>query len=606
MATPDYASMSDDDLLSQIKPRASAPAPQAAAPAAAPNYSTMSDDDLLASLPARTPPPPAQPQRSTGEQLGRQVGLTVRHGINGLAALPAAATDAITGAANSALDLTVGKGTGPRFGSSAKALDDTLTNIGLPKPETAQERVVGDATSALAGAGGVVKAGQALAARATAPTTQAVGGALAADPALQAASAVASGGAAGLAREAGGGDGAQLAAGLAGALVPGVATAPFRRVMAPGGAQTRDSAQKANAAGYVVPPPDLASGPVTELLSSLSGKAKTAQVASARNQSVSNSLARRALGIGDDVPLNGETLEGIRRQAAQAYAPVAGSGTVVPGKTYTAALDKALSPFSSASSSFPSARVPKVVDDINALRSGQFDAGDGLNMIRTLRESADIAYRAGENQAGKAYKSAAGALEDAIEGHLKGLGQPGGDLLKNFRDARQTIAKSYSVQKSLNEQTGAVNAVRLGAELAKGRPLSGELRTIAEAGQAFPKATQALREAPKANSVLDAAAVLGTGIATGSPLALGLFAARPTARSILLSRSQQAKAVRNAGTTSQAVPESAPAILANSAVQSTGGQEGRVYGNRLQAGAAARAAGGTVVPVPGGFAVRSP
>lgn len=582
-----------------------APSPSPAAAPAPPGLTPFTGQ--LDPEPAPAAPAPAAPQRTAGENLGRQMGLTVRHAVNGVASIPAMAADAVAGAANKGLDAVHGEGNGFRFPNQAKALDDVLTKVGLPQPENATERVVGDATSALAGAGSVVKAGQALAARATAPAARAVGRALSADPALQAASAVTSGGAAGAAREAGGGEGAQLVAGLAGAIAPSALTASTRRVAIPGGAQVRAAAEKANAAGFVIPPADLSPGPLTETLSAISGKVKTAQVASARNQTVSNGLARKALGLGDDVDLNLDTLEGLRRTAAQAYAPVAQSGTVVPGKVYTSALDSALSPFTSQGKSFPGARVPKVVEDINALRTEKFDAGDALNMIRSMRESADIAYRGGEAQAGKAYKAAAGALEDAIEGHLKSLGQPGGDLLKNFRDARQTIAKTYSVQSALNPETGAVNAVKLGSALAKGKPLTGELRTIAEAGQAFPKSMQALREAPKANSVLDAATVLGTGIATGSPMALGLFAARPAARSVVLSRMQQAKAVRNAGTTSQAVPDSAPGMALNTAGQASGGggQGEPIYTNRIQAGVAARAAGGTVVPVPGGFVIRS-
>lgn len=583
----------DNDEIVTAAPAARAPA--AAAPAAGGN--PWDADEVVTPAPA-----PAQPQRSMGAELGRQVGLTVRHGINGVAAIPAMAADAVTSVVNAGLDATVGQGTGPRFGSSAKALDDTLTNIGLPKPETAQERVVGDATSALAGGAGVVKVGQALAKSAAAPTTRAVGEALAKGPGAQLTAGASSAGAAGATREAGGGEAAQLAAGVAGAFAPGV-IAP-RRVLTDTGRQTRAAAQNAADQGYVIPPADLSPGLVSEALSGFSGKIKTAQVASARNQTVSNSLARKALGIGDDVDLNVDTLEGIRRQAAQAYAPVAGSGTVVPTKAYGAALDRALAPFTSQAGSFPGARVPQVVNDINALRTGQFDAGDALNMVRSMRESADIAYRAGENQAGKAYKGAAGALEDAIEGHLKSLGQPGGDLLKNFRDARQTIAKTYTVQGALNPQTGNVNAVKLGADLAKGRPLSGELRTVAEVGQAFPKATQALKEAPKATSPLDWFGGTAAAAGTGNVLPLAAVAARPAVRAGLLSGPMQRLAIRNAGTEVRRTPEAPGAIAAGVASRAGQPDEQPQYRNRIQAGAAARASGGTVVPVPGGYVIQ--
>lgn len=576
-----------------------APPVRAPSPAPAPSGGNPWDaDEVVTPAPA-----PAQPKRSLGAELGRQAGLTARHAITGVAAIPAMAADAVAGVANKGLDAALGEGQGFRFPKQAQALDNALTKAGLPQPETAQERVVGDATSALASGAGVVGVGRAIAKGAAAPVTRAVGETLAKGPGVQLTSGAASAGASGATREAGGGEAAQLAAGVAGAIAPSV-IAP-RRVLTDAGRQTRAAAQKAAEQGYVLPPADLSPGLVSEALSGFSGKIKTAQVASAKNQSVSNSLARKALGIGDDVDLNVDTLEGIRRQAAAAYAPVAGSGTVTPGKSYTDALDKALSPFVSQGKSFPGAKMPKVVDEVNALRTNQFDAGDALSMIRSMRESADIAYRGGEAQAGKAYKQAAAALEDAIEDHLKSLGQPGGELLKNFRNARQTIAKTYTVQGALNPQTGNVNAVKLGADLAKGKPLTDELRTVAEVGQAFPKAAQALKEAPKATSPLDWFGGTAAAAGTGNVLPLAAVAARPVVRAGLLSGPMQRLAVRNAGTEISRVPEGAEGIAAGVASRAGQPDQEPQFRNRLQAAAAAREVGGVVVPVPGGFVVQA-
>jgi hypothetical protein len=565
--------------------------------------------DSPATEPVASPAPggqPAAPKRSVGQELGRQAGLTARAAINGVASLPALAADAVGGVANAGLDLVRGEGNGFRFPKQAEALNNALTQAGLPQPETAVERVAGDAASAIAGAGGTVALGRRLADTAASGVTRAVGQTLAVDPGLQVASAATGAGAAGATRELGGGEGAQLAAGLAGALVPSAATASSRRVLTPGGGQVRAAAQQAHEAGYVIPPADLGSGPVTETLSAISGKVKTAQEASARNQTVSNNLAKRALGLPETADLNIDTLEGLRRSAAAAYEPVAASGTVTPGKRYETALDRALAPFRSQSKSFPGTREPQVVADLQALRSPRFDAGDAMVMIRSMRESADRSFRAGENMAGKAYRQGAAALEDALEGHLQSMGQPAADMLQGFRDARQLIAKSYTVQKALNPQTGAVNAIKLAADLAKAKPLSGDLRTIAEAGQAFPKALQALKEAPKANSVLDVVTALGAGAITGSPLSVAMLGARPAARNILLSRSAQRNAVARAGTSVQPIPRSGPAIAVGAAGRTgdTEPQPERTYTNAIQAGYAARTSGGTVVPVNGGWVVR--
>lgn len=308
-------------------------------------------------------------------------------------------------------------------------------------------------------------------------------------------------------------------------------------------AQRFAAANKGNSLGYVVPPADLNPGTMTEALSGLSGKIKTAQVASQRNQTVSDKLARQALGVADDTPLNLDTLNNIRQQAGQAYQAVSGAGVVQPTQSYAQALDDAIKPFMSQSASFPNRKVPAVVSDIEALKTGAFDAGDAVETIKILRNDADSAYRAGDKLAGAAYKKAAGALEDAIDQHLTKIGAPA-DLLKGYRDARQTIAKTYTVQKALNPETGAIDAIKLASELNKGKPLSGELKDVAEFARAFPKAAQALKEAPKAVSPLDFAVGLTSTAGTGNPLALGLLGARPAARSLLLSQPMQKAALK--------------------------------------------------------------
>ena len=162
--------------------------------------------------------------RGLGAKLARQVGLTARAGVTGLASLPALLSDAVTGPINAGLDRVRGEGNGFRFKKAGASLDDALSMAGLPKPDNATERVVQDAAGAMAGAGGLVGAGKALAG-AGSSLAQGMGRTLAAGPGLQVASAATGSAASGAVRENGGGAGAQMAAGLAGALVPSVGPA---------------------------------------------------------------------------------------------------------------------------------------------------------------------------------------------------------------------------------------------------------------------------------------------------------------------------------------------------------------------------------------------
>lgn len=329
------------------------------------------------------------------------------------------------------------------------------------------------------------------------------------------------------------------------------------------GAQRMTAAQAAAQSGYIIPPADLKPGMLTEALSGLSGKIKTAQVASQRNQATTNSLARQALGLADDAPLTADALAAVRANAGRSYDTVRGLGAIEADSQYGAALDALAQANRNVMPDFPGLARSDVPYFLEGLKKEAFDASTAVDAIRLLRSRADQAFRTGDNEMGRAAKAAAGELEGLIERNLAArdtaqtalsnatgkLPQPGplpAATLKDFREARQLMAKTYSVEKALNAQTGDVSAQVLARELAKGKPLSGELRKIAEAGLAFPKATQALKEAPKAASPLDWAVGAMTGASTGNPLMLGLTAVRPAARELLLSPVFQRAALREA------------------------------------------------------------
>lgn len=319
------------------------------------------------------------------------------------------------------------------------------------------------------------------------------------------------------------------------------------------------AAKAASEAGYVIPPADLQPGAITEALSGLSGKIKTAQVASQRNQLATNDLARRAVGIPEGAPITQDSLAAIRANAGKAYDAVRGAGPITADQQYGAALDNLAAAYKNVVPDFPQLARSDVPAMMGGLKKDGFDASVAVDAIRALRARADQAFRTGDNEMGKAAKAAASELEALIErnlqarelaqtaignasGKLTAPGQLPGATLSDFRDARQLMAKTYTLQKALNNETGDVSAQVLARDLAKGKPLSGELQQIAQIATAFPKATQALKEAPKATSPLDWA--LG-GMSAGmmNPVPAMVAAARPAARSLLLSPMYQRAAV---------------------------------------------------------------
>lgn len=164
----------------------------------------------------------AKEGRSTGQEVGRQLGLTARAGVNAIMGLPAMLADAITGPINAAA--------GTHIPAQLPAVNRALTSLGLPQPENGLERVV-----------------QAAAAGAAAPATTG------ATTLLPAVSGAFSGGAGQAATEAGAGPVASTLIGLGAGMAPGVVAAlgnplarvaePIKRVFQPYTQAGRDTAK---------------------------------------------------------------------------------------------------------------------------------------------------------------------------------------------------------------------------------------------------------------------------------------------------------------------------------------------------------------------------
>lgn len=310
----------------------------------------------------------------------------------------------------------------------------------------------------------------------------------------------------------------------------------------------RQSVQAARGAGYVIPPTQAKPTLANRVLEGFSGKITTAQNASAKNQPVTQALISKELGLPANTPLSVDALKAVRLKAGQAYEAVSSTGTINTTQAYDDALNGIMANAKKAAQGFPNAKQNPIIAEIDSLRTSQLDASSAIAKIKELRDSADAAYRAGNKDLGKALKSGSDALEDAIEVHLRSINAPD-DLLNGFRDARKLIAKTYSVEKAMNATTGNVDAVKLGAQLAKGKPLSGGIRDAAAFGQSFPKAAQSIERMGSLpqTSPLDWGAMGTLSAVSGNPLLMAGVAARPAARSLVLSNAVQNRLMMQPG-----------------------------------------------------------
>jgi hypothetical protein len=336
---------------------------------------------------------------------------------------------------------------------------------------------------------------------------------------------------------------------LAGSKIPvptvkGAAPDGYRSVEQLKKAAMAAKVKAAQQAGYVVPPTTSNPTAVNKVLEGISGKLATAQHASLKNADTTSRLASKGLGLSEDVPISIEAVQALRAEAGAAYDVVRKAGTVELGDKFGAAVDKALAVAKGANKSFPGLADSPAMAKIEALRKPSAEASDIVDAIKIVRDLSDEGYRGGARYIGKAYKEVASALERALDDKLVKLGDVG--AIKAFRNARTLIAKSHTIEGAMRK-SGNVAPAKLASDLAKGKPLTGEIRQIAEFGRDFPKAARTLNESFPGMSPLDAYAAMGTAGISKNPLYLGLPFVRLAARNALLSPFGQRLAVPSQG-----------------------------------------------------------
>lgn len=280
-------------------------------------------------------------------------------------------------------------------------------------------------------------------------------------------------------------------------------------------------------AGYVVPPSEVDPGFISNILEKWAGKAAVSQSASLKNQKVTNRLVRESLGLPKDTPITPDTLEPIKQAAWTVYESTRKLGTLTADKQF----DDAINAIAGKSTKLNP--LPGVDELVERLKQGTFDADDVVTAIQTFKGNASTRLKPMNTDVvsrnlGKAEAKAAEALEGLLERNL------GGEALKTFKAARVTLGKVGTVERAMIESTGDVSARKLAGDLAKGKPLTGELRTAAKFAQAYPRSNQVNVNPIPGGSPLDMAAA-GVSTAAGSPGLGSLLLARPLARGAVMS-----------------------------------------------------------------------
>lgn len=280
---------------------------------------------------------------------------------------------------------------------------------------------------------------------------------------------------------------------------------------------------------------------------SLSSHAKLERNISRSNAAAVDAAAAREVGING--PVTAESLQAAKAPHNAVYDEVSKLGSIPTDATYRQALGGIENP---GAASFPNA-APSAIDSLRAAHDVPvFDASDAVARVRALRNSSSqnikAPYDPDRQSLGYAQRDIANALEGQIERHLQNAAAAPGTvdpaLMQRFKNARQSLAKIHSVEDALKAGKGqAVSAANLGKQLGKGVPLSGNLRTIAESAQKFPRSLQDLDKIRNAGP-LSMLPTFGGGLVTIAhpaawPAALGAVLTPPVLRSLLGSEAYQ-------------------------------------------------------------------
>jgi hypothetical protein len=236
--------------------------------------------------------------------------------------------------------------------------------------------------------------------------------------------------------------------------------------------------------GYVIPPTQAKPTLANRLLEGFSGKITTAQNASAKNQLITDGLVKNELGIAPETQLSTDALDGVRKEAGKAYKDVASLGKLPANG---ASFPEGVNVQSSLNQS--TLRTEKSVDAAEVVRAWKQANHDATQYYRAYARDANPETLA----KAKAAAGQAEQIDSYLEQQLKTMGKD--DLLKNLKDARKLIAKTYSAENALNPATGTIDASKFAAMLR--RRISRYLVVLRQAGEfalRFPKAAQSVEK----------------------------------------------------------------------------------------------------------------
>lgn len=246
----------------------------------------------------------------------------------------------------------------------------------------------------------------------------------------------------------------------------------------------------ATQAGLKLTPEQMGAGIISRTAQSLSGSAKLERDVSKTNAPIVNKLAAADIGVPN---LTDATIQQAKTAPNAIYGQVAKAGPVTVDPQFKTDIANVSNPGAGSFAFDVPPAIDKLKQGYGALSS--FDAGDAVSKIRQLRASASGNIKAPmspeQNSLGYAQRDVANALDAQLDRHIQAnassLGLPS-DLIDQYRAARVQLAKIHSVEDAFDGSN--ISAKDLANQANRGVPLSGNLKTVADAYSNFDRSLQ--------------------------------------------------------------------------------------------------------------------
>jgi len=293
---------------------------------------------------------------------------------------------------------------------------------------------------------------------------------------------------------------------------------------------------------------DKAGGTKGKLIEQIGGRVQTEREISAHNIDAVRKAAADDVGING--PLTIKSVDQAIKEELPKYKEITGLGTIplrnrsramaesnpaqtANQKAWQAELDDILGIDRTLGQGAIQPKAPAAVREMVAhYDRDSMTAAEMFSGMQALRDEAKIRFTKGGADdiiLARAQRKMAAALENAME--RQAIAEGRSDMIGAIANSRKRLAQLYTIRDTMSV-TGEIDPHELANRLANGEPLSGNLRTIAEAAQTFDRSFQPSDKIRnhQVSLIGDIGGGLLAATATGHPLAAGVAAVRPGLR----------------------------------------------------------------------------